>query len=92
MDRESLGRLTQDLLSLRDDDSENVLIGVGAMANSPDCFNGSVTVTLRRGNDEATSEAVHLQDAMYLARGKLDAIAKRRKDEAEGKRKIKEKA
>ncbi|GGO96430.1 hypothetical protein [Stakelama pacifica] len=69
------------LRALRMPDEADLIVAVGAHAPSTDCRNGYVSITIRRGKDEATSEAVHLIDAAYLARGKLNAMERKREAE-----------
>lgn len=70
------------LQAIRLPGEHDLIVSFAAHAPSPDCpISGSVSVTIRRGRDEATSEAVHLDDAISMARGKLDRIAKARADE-----------
>lgn len=79
----SLGRMLQ---ALRMDDEGDLIVSFGAHGPSYDCRNGHVSATIRRGKDEATSEAVSLIDALYLARAKLnDMAAKREKEAAKNK-------
>jgi hypothetical protein len=70
------------LQAIRLDGEHDLIVSFGAHAPSADCpTNGSVSVTIKRGSDEATSEAVSLDDAIHLARGKLDRIAAKREAE-----------
>lgn len=75
----SIGRMLQ---SLRMDDEADLIVSFGAHGPSYDCRNGHVSATIRRGKDEATSEAVSLIDALYLARAKLDDMAAKREKAA----------
>ena len=76
--------------ALRPADADYLLIAVGTRGSNYDCDEGNAVATVRMGNDEATSEALYLPDAITLARGKIirareaDA-AKREKDRAKGK-------
>lgn len=79
--RALINALGQSLQALRLDDEAQVLVSIAANAPGPDTRDGSITVTIRSGADTATSEAVYLDDAIHLARGKLRAAAKKRADE-----------
>lgn len=58
------------------------IISVGVRGPNYDCYDGNAIVTVRMGRDEATSEALHLVDAIALARGKIlrEREARKRKD------------
>jgi hypothetical protein len=49
-----------------------IVIGIGARGPNLDCHEGNAVATVRSGNDEATSEALSLWDAILLARGKIN--------------------
>lgn len=74
----SIGRMLQ---SLRMEDESDLIVSFAAHGPSYDCRNGSVSATIRRGSDEATSEAVSLIDALLLARAKLNDLAAKREAE-----------
>lgn len=64
-----------------------VIVAVGARGPNLDCPEGNAIATVRMGDDEATSEALHLIDALLLARGKIldqraAKVAKREKEAA----------
>lgn len=72
-----------DLASIRDSDEGVVIVGFGAHGPSHDCPGGHVSVTVHKGGEQATSEAVGLLDALLLARAKVNAmIALREKKRA----------
>jgi hypothetical protein len=75
--------------ALRPDDADYIILSVGVRAPNYDCPDGNGVVTIRMGYDEATSEAVHISDAVALARGK---IIKAREAEKKAKAEAKEKA
>lgn len=74
--------------ALRPADADYVIIGVGVRSPNHDCPDGNGVATVRMGNDEATSEALHIADAVALARGKIlrerEAAAKRKAKAGEG--------
>ena len=86
MTRDEVNDLGAMLHKVRDHFSgDRVVISFGVIAPSFDCKNGSTVATVRDGSDEATCEAVHLYDAIHMARGKIDqdrARAKAAKDRA----------
>ena len=86
MDRAALGALGDMIASIRLPGEAMVVLAVGTHGPSVDCPNGSMSATVRVGSDEATSGAVHLHDALFLARGKCREMAERRRREAEQKK------
>lgn len=62
------------LQAIRALDDGDLIVSIGAHGPSYDCRDGHVSVTLRRGGDTVTSEAVGLYTALHLARGKLNAV------------------
>ena len=75
MDRATINSIGDLLASLRALDECDLIVGIGAHGPSYDSRVGHMSVTLRRGKDEATSGAVKLDDALHLARAKLTAQA-----------------
>ena len=73
--REVTNQIGAALASLRAIDELSLIVAFGAHAPSPDATGGSISVTIQRGAHRATSEAVHLQDAIFLARAKVNAMA-----------------
>lgn len=52
-------------------DVDCLIIAVGVRSTNVDCPEGNAVATVQMGNDSATSEAVHLRDAIGLAKGKI---------------------
>lgn len=86
--REFLTDLQARIESLRDSGEDYLILAVGVRGPNIDCHEGNAVATVCMGNDEATSEAVHLIDAIMLARGKIMDERKARK-EARAKEKAK---
>lgn len=80
--------LQQLLDQLRGPDLDYLVIGVGVRGPNMDCEEGNAVATVRMGDDEATSEALYLRDAISLARGK---ILRERKAREEAREKAKAK-
>lgn len=53
------------------DGADYLVIAVGVRGPNIDCDEGNAVATVRMGDDEATSEALYLPDAIMLARGKI---------------------
>jgi len=90
MDHDTLKTLQLALERLRSADLDYLIVSVGVRGPNNDCDNGNAVATVRMENDEATSEALHLIDAISLARGKIlrEREARRRaRDEAKKKAK-----
>ena len=51
--------------------NDYVLVALGARGPNLDMPDGNILATVRVGNDEATSEAKYLNDAITMARGKI---------------------
>jgi hypothetical protein len=66
-----LADIQRQLEALRPSDADYLIIAVGVRGPNLDCDEGNAVATVRMGNDEATSEALHLRDAISLARGKI---------------------
>jgi hypothetical protein len=66
-----LTELQRGLESLRPADADYLIVAVGVRGPNIDCDEGNAVATVRMGNDEATSEALHLRDAISLARAKI---------------------
>lgn len=60
-------------------DVDMVLISVGSRGPTTDCRNGNALATVTVGQDTETAEAVHLHDAILLAKAKCIAAADARK-------------
>ena len=52
-------------------DADYLILSIGARGPNLDCPEGNAVATVRMGNDEATAEALYLEDAILLARGKI---------------------
>lgn len=89
MDRHDVIALQRQMERLRPTDADYVILAVGVRGPNYDCEEGNAVATVRMGNDEATSEALYLPDAIALARGK---IIRQREREAERRKKEREKA
>lgn len=90
MDREEVNAIGARLMAVRDlFDDDYIIVSIGARGPNIDCRNGNHVATVSNGNDEATSEALQLYDAICLARGKID---RRRALDAEKRAKEKAKA
>jgi hypothetical protein len=63
--------LQEQIEALRPADADYLIIAVGVRGPNIDCPEGNAVATVRMGDDEATSEALHLRDAIALARGKI---------------------
>jgi hypothetical protein len=79
-ERNRINLIGVDLASIRDGDEGAVIVGYGAHGPSADCQNGHVSVTIRKNGEIATSEAVSLQDAIYLARAKVNGLIEKREE------------
>ena len=73
------------LEALRPSDADYLIVSVGVRGPNYDCEEGNAVATVRMGNDEATSEALYLPDAISLARAKIlrERAAKKAKAELE---------
>lgn len=77
--------LQQRIETLREQADDYVIISLGVRGPNLDCGNGNAVATVRMGDDEATSEALYLPDAISLARGKIlreRAAREKRRQEA----------
>jgi hypothetical protein len=88
MTRSELDELQAQIEALRETGEDYLILSVGVRGPNYDCMEGNAVATIRMGDDEATSEAMHLADAISLARGKIvrareAAKAKREKDKAD---------
>jgi len=86
-DRAWLNDLQQRINSLRTSGEDYLILSVGVRGPNFDCEEGNAVATVRIGNDTATSEALYLDDAIRLARGKIQREraareAKRAKDQS----------
>lgn len=74
--------------ALRDAGEDYLILSVGVRGPNLDCHEGNAVATVCMGNDTATSEALRLEDAILLARGKiLDERAARERARKEAKEK-----
>jgi hypothetical protein len=71
INRASLAPLQAQIKALREVGEDYLILSVGVRGPNLDCDEGNAVATVRMGNDEATSEALHLVDAILLARGKV---------------------
>ena len=82
MSRDEINAYGHLLMGIREHFGEDyVIVSIGARGPNHDCRNGNAVATLRRGNDEATSEALHLFDAIALAQGKIERMRAAREQE-----------
>lgn len=86
--RADLAPLQQQIEALREVGEDYLILAVGVRGPNLDCPEGNAVATVRMGDDEATSEALHLNTAILLARGKIlrerkAREAKREKEKAE---------
>jgi hypothetical protein len=80
MTKQELNTLQELLNKLRDPSDDYLIVAVGVRGPNLDCHDGNAVATIRMGNDDATSEALHLIDAISLARGKILRERKARED------------
>lgn len=80
MNRQDLHSLQALLNQLRDLADDYVIVSVGVRGPNLDCDDGNAIATVRMGNDEATSEALYLDDAISLARAKIIRERKAREE------------
>jgi len=86
MTRDELNNIGALLQSIRDAEEGAVIVGFGAHGPSYDSRVGHMSVTIEKQGETATSNAVYLQDALFLARAKVNAqIEAREKKAAEEK-------
>ena len=83
-----LNELQRQIESLRHPNEDCVILSVGVRGPNIDCEEGNAIATVRMGNDEATSEALHLKDALLLARGKIIRERKAREEARKNARTI----
>lgn len=89
-DYKAINAIGEQIAEFRSNDEGALVIGFGSHKGSPGCESGSLSVTVRKGGFEATSEALRLGDAALLARGKVNRmIAADIKAKDEAKRKAK---
>jgi len=85
----SYADIQQALEAMRPADADYIIVAVGVHGPNFDCPDGNAVATVRIGHDEATSEALHLRDAIALARGKIlneREAAKRKAEKAKQER------
>jgi len=80
MNRQDLHSLQALLNQLRDLADDYVIVSVGVRGPNLDCDDGNAIATVRMGRDEATSEALYLDDAISLARAKIIRERKAREE------------
>lgn len=78
--RADLAPLQAQIEALRERGEDYLILAVGVRGPNHDCPEGNAVATVRMGDDEATSEALHLIDAILLARGKILRERKARED------------
>ena len=78
MTREEANAAQIALMALREAAGGDLIVAFGAYAPNSDTPAGSVSVTIRGGGHTATSEAVYLSDALFMARAKLTREAEAR--------------
>lgn len=83
MVRAELIQLQAQLELLRPKDADYLIVAVGVRGPNYDCPEGNAIATIRIGNDEATSQALHLPTAIELARGKILRAREARKRAAD---------
>ncbi len=88
MTRTELNDLQARIEALRETGEDYLILSVGVRGPNLDCYDGNAVATVRMGDIDATSEALHLADAISLARGKIirareAAKAKREKEKAD---------
>lgn len=74
--------LQKRIAALREEGDDYLIVAVGVRGPNIDCHQGNAVATVRMGDDEATSEALYLNDAISLARGKILRERKAREDKA----------
>lgn len=82
MTREEMIKLQGRIEALRNVGEDYLVVGIGVRGPNLDCPDGNAVATVRMGDDEATSEALYLNDAISLARGKILRERKAREDRA----------
>lgn len=80
MNRQDLHTLQALLNQLREPLDDYVIVSLGIRGPNLDCDEGNAVATVRMGNDEATSEALYLDDAISLARAKIIRERKAREE------------
>lgn len=80
MNRQDLHTLQALLNQMREPLDDYVIVSVGIRGPNLDCDEGNAVATVRMGNDEATSEALYIDDAISLARGKIIRERKAREE------------
>ena len=78
---EDLRNLQRQIETLRHTNEDYLILSVGVRGPNLDCDEGNAVATVRMGNDEATSEALRLEDAISLARGKIIRERKAREEQ-----------
>ncbi len=77
MDRSTINHIGALLASIRGE-GEDIIVAIGAHDGSTDTPVGHMSATVKRAGDTATGNAVALDDALHIARGKLNDAAKKR--------------
>lgn len=83
MERKDINDIGKLLLGLINHGEDYIIVSVGVHGPNPDCQEGNAVATVRMGLDEATSEALYLDDAIRLARGKILREREARKAKAD---------
>jgi len=78
LERGHLGELTAALHALRDRGDSGLIIAFGSHGPSYDSKVGHISVTITCDGETATSNAVHLHDAILLAQAKVGEQIKAR--------------
>ena len=81
--RDEMIRLQGWIEALREVGEDYLIIGIGVRGPNTDCPEGNAVATVRMGDDEATSEALYLPDAISLARAKVLHQRRARSEKAE---------
>lgn len=68
---DELRDLQRRIEALREAGDDYLILSVGVRGPNYDCDEGNAVATVRMGDDTATSEALRLEDAISLARGKI---------------------
>ncbi len=74
---EALRNLQRQIETLRHANEDYLILSVGVRGPNLDCNEGNAVATVRMGNDEATSEALRLEDRIRL-RASFKIIRKRK--------------
>ncbi|NML11290.1 hypothetical protein HHL08_14235 [Sphingobium sp. AR-3-1] len=78
MTSEEINAIGTLLMKVRDASADMVIVQLGAVGPSTDCKAGNMLATVRVGQDTETAEAINLDTAIMLAKGKCDRKAESR--------------